>query len=179
MLCPQCKTKLLKPIKLEPSLGALACESCGGTLLDLVAYRVWREVHTHEAETNLESVPEDSTKALLCPKCERIMSRFRYALESNHVIDVCAHCDHVWLQDEEWEFLSTHSPARDLPKIFTDPWQRRLRTERTKNVLEQDWDRRLGTDLHRSAKDIDAWLRDHPKRADFLDYLLAADPYET
>ena len=180
MKCPQCKSADLQPAKLEPNLGAHTCDTCGGTLLDLVAYRLWRETQaTPPSATGIVKTPEETSQALLCSKCERIMLRFRYTEHTKHVLDLCSYCDDVWLQENEWEFMRVYAVQGDLPRVFTDPWQRKLRARRTKAVLDEEWDHRLGAELHGKAKEIDKWLREHPNRASFLDYLLASDPYDT
>lgn len=187
MKCPQCKHDHLPPFKLEPNLGAMRCEKCGGVLLDLVAYRLWQELHAAELTSTADLIadpkqppeqgPEESMGALSCAKCQRIMLKFRYSTQTRHRLDVCSHCDEVWLQEHEWEFLKSHALHGELPKVFTDPWQRKLREQQTRQTFEQQWDQRLGEEMHAKTRDIDSWLREHPRRSAILDYLLAADPY--
>lgn len=181
MKCPQCKAKGLSPTRLEPSLGALACGACGGTLLNLVSYRLWQELHEGElnSEVELTSQPDQPSGALLCAKCSRIMLKFQYTTDSSHVLDVCSYCEDVWFQENEWEYLRSLLLHGELPKIFTEPWQRNLRARRTSETLEREWDRRLGPELHSRIREIDSWLREHPDRASILDYLVASDPYST
>ena len=107
------------------------------------------------------------------------MLKFRYTTDSGHVLDVCGHCEDVWLQANEWEFLKARSLHGELPKIFTQPWQKDLRAERARQAFEEGWDRRMGKDLHDKAREIHAWLRHHPNRSAFLDYLSSKDPYGT
>ena len=73
MQCPNCKSDTLKPAKLKPTLSCSICSECDGTLLSLVSYRLWRENHPTEIdEVEASEDPqdtEDTTRALLCPKC--------------------------------------------------------------------------------------------------------------
>ena len=161
MQCPSCKVSSFSPVKLEPSLGASECRECSGVVLDLVAYRLWRERHLHESEIEAEATaePESGTQALRCARCDRISLRFRYTKGTSHVLDVCNHCDSVLLQKGEWSFLKQHRLHGQITQIFTDPWQRSLWAERTKEALAQKWDGQLGPDLHREVKEIREWLR--------------------
>lgn len=179
MHCPNCKNQDLLPTKLETSLSAFGCRECGGKLLNLVAYRLWRELHATEAEseTALVAEPEEGRDALLCSKCSRIMLKFRYTTDTEHVIDVCNYCEDIWLQENEWEFLKRFSLHGDIPKIFTEPWQRDLRSQRTRQTLEEEWDRRLGPELHSTVKELAAWLEEQPQKDSVLDYLSSHDPY--
>ncbi len=180
MHCPQCAAGSLSPIKLEPSLAALGCNQCDGALLSLVAYRLWRELHVTEVlpEVYHATEPVEPGAAILCPRCKRIMLRFRYTTESANVLDVCSHCDDVWLQENEWCFLKGRSLQGDLTAIFTEPWQRSLRKKRTRAAMEVEWEQRLGPELHSQAREMRSRLHDHPNRASFLDYLLSPDPYD-
>lgn len=179
MDCPECKSAQLTPTKLEPSLAARSCGACSGAMLDLVAYRLWAERHSHEADAAAELSEEPATDqgALLCPGCRKIMLRFRYTAGTAHVLDVCSTCDVAWIQRNEWAFLKRLSLHGALTHIFTDPWQRSLRQERTRRALDSEWDKRLGTDLHAEAGELRQWLQAHPKKQELLDYLRRDDPY--
>ena len=180
MQCPVCTTSTFVPTRLEPGLAAHECLGCGGVVLDLAGYRLWRERHPEEidSEIPLSQEPESGTPAVLCARCDRIMLRYRYTRDSSHVLDVCSHCDNVWLQKGEWAFLKGLRLHGALPRIFTDPWQRALRAERTRQVLESGWDERLGEELHQEVAEIREWIRTHPRQEAILDYLLNPDPYD-
>jgi hypothetical protein len=179
MKCPSCQSSKLGPVKLEPSLPALSCLDCGGAVLDLVAYRLWLERHSHERteQAEVEEEPATGTSALSCCRCSRVMLRYRYTRDSSHVLDICTHCDNVWIQNNEWPFLKKNSLVGQLPRIFTDPWQRALRMKRAEKTFKQDWEQRLGADLHLEVAELREWLIAHPKKAQILAYLMNEDPY--
>ena len=190
MQCPECKQGDLTPTKLEPSLPARGCLTCHGAVLDLVAWRLWRERHPEEGHlgegqrgVNQGPKPEPEApaapgRALTCPGCSRLMVRFRYTLDTPHVLDVCSHCDLAWLQENEWEWLKHLELAGTITRLFTDPWQRNLRRRRTEQTFETEWDERLGPELHEEARELKAWLDAQPNRDALLDYLRTAKPYQ-
>ena len=81
------------------------------------------------------------------------------------------------MQENEWEFMKSISLHGDIPKIFTEPWQRDLRSQRTRQALEKEWERSLGPELHTRAKELAVWLEEQPQRDSLLDYLSSRDPY--
>ncbi|MDX1512915.1 MAG: hypothetical protein R3174_04145 [Gammaproteobacteria bacterium] len=182
MNCPNCGTAELKPGKLEHNLPCLTCGDCNGALLPLVAYRYWRENFPAEVEhaevTKAYSDSTDTEKALLCPKCRRIMLKFRFATDVDHGIDVCSHCQEVWLDEGEWHYLRVRHIHGSLPSVFTDPWQKHLREQRTKKVLESEWRKKLGEDDFNETEKIHQWLKSHPNRSAILAFLISEDPYQ-
>ena len=180
MQCPQCGEAALTPVKLEPSLAARGCRACNGALLDLVQYRLWRERHADKESTpaSVAEVPTESTRAMTCAHCSRIMLRFRYTEDTNHVLDVCTYCDDVWLQDGEWEYLKAHQLSDELTQIFTESWQRQLRAGRGRARLHDHWDDQLGAELHQEIAEVRAWLEGHEKSEQLKRYLWDDDPYQ-
>lgn len=81
---------------------------------------------------------DDTTRAMICPKCQRIMLKFKFAADIDHGIDVSTRCEEVWLDEGEWHYLRVTHIHGDLPKIFTEPWQRRLREQRGRKVMEAE-----------------------------------------
>ncbi|HSD73332.1 MAG TPA: hypothetical protein VLB75_01100, partial [Steroidobacteraceae bacterium] len=82
MKCPRCKTTDLKPTMIEEMLPAAGCSGCGGSLVSLVYYRHWAETHKPPAElgpedTTITVETTDTTTALMCPKCARVMMKYK------------------------------------------------------------------------------------------------------
>lgn len=121
---------------------------------------------------------EDTTRALLCPKCRRIMLKFKFDSDTDHGIDVCTHCEEVWLDEGEWHYLRVHDIHESLPTVFTDPWQRHLREARTRKVMQGEWRKKLGGPDFDETMRIHQWLTSHPKRASILSFLMSDDPYQ-
>ena len=181
MQCPNCKSDPLKPAKLEPNLSCSICSECDGTLLSRVSYRLWCDNHPVEIdEVEVSEDPqntEDTTRPPFCPKCARIIFKFKFSSDLNHGLDVCIHCEDVWLDRGEWDYLKVRKIEDQLPRIFTNPWQRRLRKERTEQALESEWLRRLGDTDFTEAERVHEWLKDHPKRDVLVAFLTSKNPY--
>lgn len=182
MECPNCGTGDLKPGRLEHNLPCMTCTECNGALLPLVGYRHWKENFPAEVERaeviKALSDADDTTRALICPKCQRIMLKFKFAADIDHGLDVCTHCEEVWLDEGEWHYLRVRHIHGELPKVFTEPWQRRLREQRGRKVMEGEWRKKLGGNDFEETVKIHAWLQSHPKRTAILDFLINEDPYQ-
>ena len=123
-------------------------------------------------------MPEEPGHALNCKRCQRIILRFRYTTDTRHMLDVCVHCEDVWLQQGEWEFLKSRQLSGALPKVFTDPWQHDRRQSAQQVALADDWNERLGIELHAEAAQLRRWLDQHPQKSELILYLTVEDPYQ-
>lgn len=182
MKCPNCDDTTLKPNKLEEHLPSLICDSCGGTCLSLIAYREWRDTHPTIGD-NLDSTDDDiivdeTRRASICPKCSRIMIKYRYMTDKNHGLDLCSHCDEIWLDQGEWTLLKQHDLHGNLPEIFTEPWQRNLKSKISKSRFEEIYEQRFGQTDYQRIKEIREWIKINPKKVDLLCYLNNEDPYQ-
>ncbi len=172
--CPSCKTSNLKPTRLEADLPALGCGECGGVLLALLYYRDWAERHPeHEQPAGAEPPTEltDSHAALPCPKCSRIMTKYRISASTGNRLNLCAACDEAWLDGGEWMLLKSLELARQLPAVFTDSWQRRVRHEVNEDARRQRLAKVIGDDDTAEADRIREWVLKHPSRSEILAYL--------
>ncbi|MBV1920402.1 MAG: zf-TFIIB domain-containing protein, partial [Pseudomonadales bacterium] len=102
MDCPKCKTVHLRATKLEQGLSAMGCSNCGGAVISLLYYRDWLErsaaiVDEDTFEPSKMVEVDESHSALTCPKCKKIMSKYKVSGDSNSRLDLCASCDEVWL----------------------------------------------------------------------------------
>ena len=171
--CPVCQTPALQPAKLEDSLPVLACPGCRGTLLSLVSYRHWRERPGSDAAPAAPAdaaAPKATLSALCCPKCARFMTKFRVSADEGNQVDLCTHCDEVWLDRGEWELLERLALAGRLTQVFTQPWQYRLRSEQAQRRAEQRWREQLGADYER-AREAREWIAASPHARELLAYL--------
>lgn len=168
MHCPSCDlTTTLNPVKLKSELPAWECAECKGLLIDLLAYRAWRDEWPHD-EAPAASVTEvaDNARALLCPKCDRVMLKFRIGPRLRNTIDVCTHCDEAWLDQGEWELLGALALQSKLTNIFTQPWQRRVAAEQAEAAQAARYESLVGKDAVSRINEFLDWLENHPKRHD-------------
>lgn len=108
MQCPSCHAGTLKPGTLEPNLPCSQCDACGGALLALVTYLHWSANVSPSPNTEPFAMDASDTKqALLCPKCSRLMVKYRITQAEDHRLDYCFGCEEVWLDAGEWEVLKS------------------------------------------------------------------------
>ena len=105
------------------------------------------------------------------------MLKFKFLSDLDHCLDVCIHCEDVWLDRGEWDYLKVRKIEGQLPRIFTNPWQRRLRKARTEQALESGWLRRLGDTDFAEAERVHEWLKDHPTRDVLVAFLNSKNTY--
>ena len=172
--CPQCESTGLRHTLLAEHLPAHGCDACSGILLSLVAYRNWRESNpaaSDEASATDDAVAvEDSANAKGCPKCRGIMTKYRISSDVDNRVDFCARCEDVWLDDGEWELLEGLASSGHLTKIFTQPWQRKIREDLSEANHAARLADRLGDDWDRFSK-FESWLQDHDAKGQILAYL--------
>jgi Zn-finger nucleic acid-binding protein len=175
--CPSCAEQPLHPIRLgDADLPALGCAGCGGALLSLISYRDWRDRTGADASTEAANAGapigevSDTQSALRCPKCRGLMTKYRFSSEARNQIDLCDHCDEVWLDHGEWELLGRFALSSQLAAVFTRPWQNRLRSEEAKQRAESRWASTLGDD-YEHARELRGWLAGHPRGKELLAYL--------
>ncbi|MCJ8312617.1 MAG: hypothetical protein HRU38_10075 [Saccharospirillaceae bacterium] len=168
MNCYQCTDVRLKPIKLESALPAKQCDQCGGTHIDLLSYRNWREntkLVNQEQSTAEPVETSDNKKALICQKCSKLMLKFRFSNKHDNVVDVCSHCDDVWLDSGEWELLNQLDIQNQLTQIMTAPWQKNLKQQHFAAIKQEQYLKQLGEEDLQTVKSFSQWLKDHPNKS--------------
>ncbi len=176
MDCPKCKTVHLRATKLEQGLSAMGCSNCGGAVISLLYYRDWLErsavIVDEDAFKPSEMLEVDeSHSALTCPKCKKIMSKYKVSGDSNNRLDLCASCDEVWLDGGEWELLKSLELSRDMPKVFTEEWQRKLRKQALEEVREQRLLKVVEQNEIEEIKRVREWLNKHPAKQEIMFFL--------
>ena len=127
MHCPACRTTRLQPARLEDGLLGHDCAQCQGTLVSLLHYRDWAErqpAHETSVELAAEAEAGETSHALSCPKCAKLMSKFQISGARANRLDLCGTCDEAWLDSGEWQLLKALELSQRMPAIFTDAWQR-------------------------------------------------------
>ena len=177
MHCPQCTGYRLEPKELEKGLIAAGCSKCEGAMLSLLNYRFWAE---HQKDETIEKVEveavddlaEGAEKAKVCPKCTRLMTKFKIDLGTANKLDLCVHCDEAWLDKGEWRLLKQLELDGKLPQIFTDAWQKGLRKEKTLNRVKERYIDMIGKSDFEKVDDFKAWLLAHPNKKEIKQYLI-------
>jgi len=176
MDCPKCKTVPLRATKLEQGLSAMGCANCNGAVISLLYYRDWLERSSPIAESdanNAQAVEEveDSHAALMCPKCKKLMTKYKVSGCSNSRLDLCASCDEVWLDGGEWELLKSLELSRKMPVVFTEEWQRKLKKKELEDIREQRLLKVIDENEIEEVKRVREWLKKHPNRNEIMFFL--------
>ncbi len=176
MKCPKCKHIDLNPVRLEEALVASGCSQCHGAFVSLLHYRDWAErtAALHEVpEVKLlkEFDNEDSSGALCCPKCQRLMSKFRISGCSANRLDLCSSCDEAWLDGGEWELLKALELTREMPVVFTQHWQNKVRKEVSEAARRERYSKILNNSDLARADEFREWLKVHPQRNEIMFYV--------
>jgi len=178
MKCPRCRTSDLKPTLIEEYLPAMACDTCHGSLVSLLYYRHWAETQKLAANGENTTPPtagpvatSDSTGALVCPKCERVMAKYKLTGTVANRVDVCSTCDEAWLDGGEWELLEALQLSHELPAILTDAWQRRIRREQSEGTRRSILVRMIGEDGTTRVEEFKDWLGRNQHKSHVLAYL--------
>lgn len=175
MKCPRCKTPELRPTMVEEYLPAMGCDGCHGSLVSLLYYRHWAETQkpaSHEEVPAVSAIETtDTTTALMCPKCERVMTKYKLSGTVSNRLDVCATCDEAWLDQGEWELLEALQLSLKMPAIFTDTWQRRIRREISDETRRSILVRMIGEDGAARVEEFKGWLAKVKHRSHVMAYL--------
>ena len=179
MKCTSCKQGSLQPAYLDQLFPCHTCDHCGGNWVMLADYLAWKETHpdfTFNAEAG-ESVAEDHKQAMLCPVSGGLMVKYRISAHSDHRLDLSPAVHGIWLDKGEWALLKQAGLAGNLNRIFTDPWQRRIREESARETFVHLYEREFGVEDYAKVKAFREWLWQHPHKLKLLAYLNDEDPY--
>ena len=178
MYCPKCKDTTLRASRLENDLPAAGCAKCHGALVPLLYYRDWAERHGEiggEPLTQQAAIEDahDTNSAVLCPKCARLMTKYKISGCVANRLDVCPSCDEAWLDDGEWELLKALQLSHKMPQVFTEEWQRNIRKQVAEDTRRAILRKTVGDDALARTEAFKDWLKDQPRRKDILVYLYA------
>jgi Zn-finger nucleic acid-binding protein len=160
---------------IEEDLPAMGCGTCHGSLVSLLYYRHWAETQKApsgepgHASTALETT--DTTTAIACPKCDRLMAKYKLTGRVSNRLDVCSTCDEAWLDGGEWELLEALQLSLKMPAIFTDAWQRRIRHELTEDSRRSILSRMIGEDGTAKVEAFRDWLAKNKHKSHIMTYL--------
>lgn len=179
MRCPCCEPSVeLRKQALESALSVYLCERCGGTWVRAVDYWRWRAEHKGGESAGGGSghiMPADSEGLKLCPEDGHILGRYRVAHGVEFALDHCAACEGVWLDRYEWYALRELGLHQHLPEIFSEEWQREVRSEERREVEQGQWVRQLGEEDFARIREVRQWIDTHPRRSELYAFLSPAN----
>lgn len=173
MECPLCKTDSLRPAKLQPQLAGYRCGGCGGSSVDVMAYRNWleRRPQDENAQPIALAPAEDSKGALVCPKCSAVMLKYRVSGEVDNRLDLCSSCGQLWLDGGEWSLLQRLELATKIPQILSSSWQKRIHAEGLERLVEAQYEALFGSEDYGKITEFRRWIRSHPQASQIINYL--------
>jgi Zn-finger nucleic acid-binding protein len=178
MYCPKCKETSLRASRIEVDLPAASCPKCNGALVSLLYYRDWAERHASDvvelaADHGVSEEVQDTNTAISCPKCARLMTKYKMSGFVANRLDVCPGCDEAWLDGGEWELLKALELSRKMPVVFTEQWQRNIRKQVAEETRRGILRKVIGEEPLQRTDEFKSWLRVQPRRSDILVYLHA------
>lgn len=183
MQCPKCHSVALRATKLDQGLSAMGCNQCEGALVALLYYRDWAErtpIDEHRSDSPADSdtpikaligTTEESNSAMSCPKCTRLMLKFKISGESDNKLDLCSFCDEAWLDRGEWHLLKMLELSRKMPLVFTEQWQTKLRKQATQDARDNRLLQYVNDEDLAKTKSFKEWVCEHPQRERLLFYI--------
>jgi Zn-finger nucleic acid-binding protein len=116
---------------------------------------------------------QDTTTAISCPKCARLMTKYKMSGFVANRLDVCPGCDEAWLDGGEWELLKALELSRKMPVVFTEHWQRNIRKQVAEETRRGILRKTIGDESQTTVDEFKTWLKEQPRRSDILNYLHA------
>lgn len=179
MQCPACTKSPLSTTQTQGNPVTEDCPSCHGRWLAFDAHRVWLEAlppdrlenYTHATSQPVQphAHANKPAKARTCPRCGKLMTRFRVGPDHQFTIERCPACAGVWFDAGEWEAVLSIVPLPRVQHIFNDSFQHKLELELRRRVQNERCRTILGDHDYQRAIAFKEWLAAHPKR----DVLLA------
>src|SRR5262249_39584346 len=113
----------------------------------------------------------DTTEAVVCPKCSRVMTKYKISGAVTNRVDVCSTCDDAWLDGGEWELLEALHLSHKIPAILTDAWQSRIRRELTADTRRSILVRMIGEEGTQRVEEFGEWLEESKHKSQILTWL--------
>jgi len=182
MKCPACRKKDLTMREIEPDLWAEVCAECSGKWISSGNYQKWLDIRGEI----LPEIPADEANitipsfelARLCPKCRRILVKYKVGRNIPFKIDRCSNCAGVWLDENEWETLKSRNLHDELNRIFTDHWQAEVKREETRETLKTIYKKKFGTEDYERIRTFKSWMQSHEKSGEILAYVRDKNPLQ-
>jgi len=180
MKCTSCHKGMLNPAYLEGLFPCHTCSNCGGNLVVLSDYLRWKDQNTDidfNAEPAAEMEVQETSKAMLCPKTGRLMTKYKVSKDTEHRLDLSPTINAIWMDKGEWELLKANGLAGKLNNIFTNHWQHEIRSQASADILEALYQRKFGDD-YAFIKKFREKFQSMDAKSEALAFLMADDPYQ-
>ncbi len=174
MKCPKCNKMDLRATKLEDELVAANCQKCDGNLIPLFFYRDWAK-NASVLSSNIADISElaasDAKAAIICPKCGKLMTKYRIDSKSKNHIDICHECDEAWLDGGEWNLLKELNIHDSLTQISTESWQNQIHKQECADRRRTILIKTVGEELTDKVDEFKAVIDSSKYKEDIIRYL--------
>ncbi len=172
MICPSCKHGMLKPTKIAAGLPAMCCNKCGGYLLSMLSYRMWIEDNPQLAEQQQKTEElGETSKTIICPKCQRLMTKYRISNETQNKLDSCGNCAELWIDTGEWALLLSLGLVDKISSILSQPWQSGVRQQENEAAYELRHEAIMGEEEYSKVRTFRDWANQHPHKLVIKNYV--------
>ncbi len=179
--CPGCKQGKLIPDYIDELFPCLSCKDCKGHWIKLIDYLYWLDRDpsaSDEKGLTVDLQAEDTLNAMVCPVTGKIMLKYRLSIDNTHRVDLSPSIGAIWLDKGEWGLIKKEGLSRQLNKIFTDPWQRKIRAQRASDTLDAVYTKQFGPDAYDKLKEFRIWLDKQENKHLLMAYLHSENPYK-
>jgi len=180
LTCPSCQKGKLKPDFIDNLFRCNTCTQCGGHWFYLPDYLAWLDKGKSEATISnvlVEKDEQDTINAMVCPVTGNLMLKYRISNNTSHRLDLSPTLSAIWLDKNEWELIKEEGLSRQLNRIFTEPWQRKIKSDQAKETFEAMYQEEFGEENYAKLKEMRDRLSNQKHKQAMLAYLLADNPY--
>jgi len=105
-----------------------------------------------------------------CPKCSKLMARYRIAEDNGIYVEQCDACEGIWVNGEQWNDILRK--GFELGDVFTNHGER---LKQKVPYSEQYFEAMFGKELFKRVKLFKATLEKHESKLELISYLSKED----
>lgn len=169
MRCAKCRDRILERLQTVAGPPLWKCGGCFGVWIP--DGRAAGATPPPDPRGAAGEESEVDARAGICPEGHGILTRAQSFIGSGFYLDRCRTCSGVWFDRGEWEAVAAAGLSAGLFVMWTEPWQRAQRRQRSAAAYEAQLERELGRELVERIRSVADTLRTHPSRNLALGYL--------
>lgn len=109
-----------------------------------------------------------------CPKCSKLMARYRISVDEDIYVEQCDNCDGLWIAQDQWRNILRKNYSVDT--VFVEHNNRQQ--ESKVPYSEQYFEATFGKDLYKKTKAFKKTLERHESKLELISFLSKEDPYQ-
>jgi hypothetical protein len=178
MKCPRCKTPDLRPTLIEEYLPAMGCDTCHGSLVRCCTTGTGRKRRSLLRAPDEATIPpdpvatNDTTTAIICPKCARVMQKYKLTGTVANRVDVCSTCDEGLARRRRMGIAgSAAARVTSCRRSSPDHGSGAFRREQSEGTRRAILVRMIGEDGATRVEEFRDWLARNQHKSHVLAYL--------